>query len=203
MKAVPPRVCPISPVSAAAAARRVVLQRKGPLRRAPAGRRDPARAAGRRHRIPCTGAAVWTCTGDTGQHPVGCPFGSRLVAQRKAGDGAGYVSFRGAREEAIRQLTAEFEHNAWRSETLTCGGCTAREFVDRISNSGADVLFVLDPDRVLFGENNELVSLLDQLSADNRGTSGRPDLVDAAQRRHPLRAGSFPTSAVSSCSAKS
>ena len=72
--------------------------------------------------------------------------------------GTALVTYRsgGAREEAIRQLTAEFEHNAWRSETLTCGGCTAREFVDRISKSGADVLFVLDPDRVLFGENNEL-----------------------------------------------
>jgi tetratricopeptide (TPR) repeat protein len=60
-----------------------------------------------------------------------------------------------AREQAIQELAWEFERNSWRSETLLCGGWTAQEFVERISKSRAEVLFVLDPDRVLFGEGNE------------------------------------------------
>jgi tetratricopeptide (TPR) repeat protein len=60
-----------------------------------------------------------------------------------------------AREIALAELAREFEKNALRTETLHCANATATEFVDRIADSEADILFVLDPDRLLFGENND------------------------------------------------
>ena len=59
----------------------------------------------------------------------------------------------GAREVLLGDLTHEFDRRRLKTETLDCGSCNAEEFITRIANSAADVLFVLDPDHVLLGEN--------------------------------------------------
>jgi tetratricopeptide (TPR) repeat protein len=57
-----------------------------------------------------------------------------------------------ARELAIEDLRSAFQKNGWSCDVLHCADCTASQFVDKVSQSKADALFVLDPDRVLFGE---------------------------------------------------
>jgi tetratricopeptide (TPR) repeat protein len=71
--------------------------------------------------------------------------------------GMALVTYRSsaARELALRNLTLEFQASNRKVETLECGECTAEDFVSRIAKSQADVLLVLDPDRLLFGEDNE------------------------------------------------
>jgi tetratricopeptide (TPR) repeat protein len=71
--------------------------------------------------------------------------------------GMALVTYRSgaARDLVLRDLTLEFQANKWRVETLECGECTTEDFVSRIAKSEADVLFVLDPDRLLFGESGD------------------------------------------------
>jgi tetratricopeptide (TPR) repeat protein len=60
-----------------------------------------------------------------------------------------------ARGSVIHELEGSFKLRDWTTEILECGQCSAGEFVSRISTSTADVLFVLDPDRLLFGRRDE------------------------------------------------
>jgi tetratricopeptide (TPR) repeat protein len=70
--------------------------------------------------------------------------------------GMALVTYRSgaARDLVLRDLTLEFQANGGKVETLERGGCTAEDFVSRIAQSNADVLFVLDADRLLFGEDS-------------------------------------------------
>jgi tetratricopeptide (TPR) repeat protein len=71
--------------------------------------------------------------------------------------GMALVTYRSSasREQVLRDLTLELQAEKWKAERLECGDCTAEEFVARIARSAADVLFVLDADRLLFGENGD------------------------------------------------
>jgi len=71
--------------------------------------------------------------------------------------GMALVTYRSnpARERVLRDLTSEFQAKGWKTERLECGGCSAEDFVRRIAGSESDALFVLDADRLLFGENAE------------------------------------------------
>lgn len=71
--------------------------------------------------------------------------------------GMALVTYRSgaSRGLVLRDLTLELQGEKWKAETLECGECTAEEFVSRIARSKADALFVLDPDRLLFGESGD------------------------------------------------
>jgi tetratricopeptide (TPR) repeat protein len=71
--------------------------------------------------------------------------------------GMALVTYRSSidRELVLRELTVQFEINDEKVERLECGECTAENFVARVAKSEADVLFVLGPDRLLFGENGD------------------------------------------------
>jgi tetratricopeptide (TPR) repeat protein len=60
-----------------------------------------------------------------------------------------------AREKVLQQLDSEFAAHQLRVERLACADCRPDELVNRILECQADVIQVLDPDRVLFGEQND------------------------------------------------
>ena len=73
------------------------------------------------------------------------------------GQGMALVTYRSgrARDETLRDLERELHERQITTEILECGACNAQEFVLRIERSHAGVLFVLDPDSVLFRRGDD------------------------------------------------
>jgi hypothetical protein len=60
-----------------------------------------------------------------------------------------------AREKVLQQLDSEYKARHLRVARIACADCGPDELVNRILECQADVIQVLDPDRVLFGEQND------------------------------------------------
>jgi len=71
--------------------------------------------------------------------------------------GMALVTYRSwmARDLAIDDLTQDFGAHGRKTETLKCADGSADDFIANVAGSNADVLFVVDVDRLLFGENND------------------------------------------------
>ena len=69
-----------------------------------------------------------------------------------------YRSFN-ARKRVVQRLEAVFAQKQLSTETLECKQGMQEQFVASVAHGSTDVLFVLDPQRLLFGERNDQSSM--------------------------------------------
>ena len=75
--------------------------------------------------------------------------------------GLALVTYRSltARQRVLQRLEAVFSQKHLSTETLQCKQGMQEQFVTSVAHGSTDVLFVLDPQRLLFGERNDQSSM--------------------------------------------